>query len=119
MLYLIWITCIVSLVFAGILTKRILAQSTGTKKMMEIADAIQVGSQAYLKRQFKTIGIISLVIVLAIVGLYAALGQLAAGVRTALAFSFGALCSVIAGYVGMWVAVRANIRTAAAAQKSL
>ena len=87
--------------------------------MMEIADAIQVGSQAYLKRQFKTIGIISLVIVLAIVGLYAALGQLAAGVRTALAFSFGALCSVIAGYVGMWVAVRANIRTAAAAQKSL
>ena len=105
--------------FAGWLTKKILGQETGQKKMREIAEAIKVGSEAYLKRQSKTIAVISILLALLIAGAYSYVGQWQAGVRTAAAFLFGAFCSGIAAYLSMWIAVRANIRTAAAAQKSL
>ncbi len=108
-----------SLVFAGWLTRKILKQNTGPKKMRDIADAIRVGSEAYLRRQSKTISIIAVLLALVIAGAYAYVGQWQAGVRTAIAFIFGATCSGIAAYISMWIAVRANVRTAAAAQKSL
>ncbi|MBI4148607.1 sodium-translocating pyrophosphatase [Candidatus Woesearchaeota archaeon] len=119
LLWLIWIICIGTLVFAGVLARRIMAQDTGPKRMRDIADAIREGSHAYLKRQFKTISIIAFLIVVIIIGAYTAFGQWGHGVRTAVAFLVGAVCSAFAGYIGMWIAVRANIRTAAAAQKSL
>ncbi|MBI4017275.1 MAG: sodium-translocating pyrophosphatase [Candidatus Aenigmarchaeota archaeon] len=119
MLYIVWVICILSLGFAGWLTKNILKQDTGQKKMREIADAIRVGSEAYLRRQSKTIAVIAVLLAVLIAGAYSYVGQWQAGVRTAAAFLFGAFCSGIAAYFSMWVAVRANIRTAAAAQKSL
>lgn len=119
MLWIVWTICIISLLFAGFLAKKILSQDKGPKAMTDIADAIQQGAQAYLKRQFITISIISLIIVALILAAYAIVGQWNTGIRTAIAFVFGAVFSGIAGYLGMWIAVRANIRTAAAAQKSL
>ncbi|MFA5166450.1 MAG: sodium-translocating pyrophosphatase [Candidatus Paceibacterota bacterium] len=93
---------------------------TGTAKMQAISDAIKEGANAYLKRQNKTIVLISLVLaaVLAIFGMGGEAAG-AAGWQIAAAFLFGALCSVVAGYVGMWISVRANIRSAAGAQKGL
>lgn len=119
MLWIIWSICIVSLVFAGVLAKKILSQDKGPKAMQDIADAIRQGAQAYLKRQYTTIGMITIIIIALILGAYALAGNVNAGIRTAVAFVFGAVFSAIAGYLGMWIAVRANIRTAAAAQKSL
>ena len=102
------ISGIVALLFAGYLTFRIRREDIGTPKMKEIYDAIREGSKAYLKRQYKTISIIS--VILAVV-LYFVFGWL-----TAVAFIVGALFSIIAGYVGMDVATRANSRVAYAAR---
>jgi len=102
------ISGVIALLFAGYLTFRIRRENIGTPKMKEIYDAIREGSKAYLKRQYKTIGIISLI--LAVI-LYFVFGRL-----TAVAFIVGALFSIIAGYVGMDVATRANVRVAYAAR---
>ncbi|AKM84986.1 TPA: sodium-translocating pyrophosphatase [Patescibacteria group bacterium] len=101
----------VSVVYALGLTAWVLAQPTGTDKMMQIARAIQEGASAYLKRQYLTIAIVA--IVLAAI-LYWFLGWL-----TALGFLIGAVLSAIAGFIGMHISVRANVRTATAAEKGL
>src|SRR3989338_11535767 len=102
MLWIVWTICIGSLIFAGFLAKKLLSQDKGPKAMQDIADAIQQGAQAYLKRQFLTISLISLIIIGLIIGAYAFAGHLATGLRTAVAFVFGAVFSGIAGYLGMW-----------------
>ena len=97
--------------FGVYLTTEILKLPLGTPKMNAIADAIREGAQAFLKREYTTIGLLSLVIVI-ILGM-------TLGWMSGVAFAIGAFFSAIAGFIGMNVAVRANIRTAQAAKQGL
>ena len=105
----------------------VLRQDNGTAEMRQISDAIQEGAEAFLRRQYKTIATLSIALGALIYVLYAFFrrphpGEPAAAtlaLTTTLAFLFGAVCSGVAGVVGMYVAVRANIRTASAARSSL
>ncbi len=87
--------------------------------MQEIYEAIKKGANAFLKRQYKTIGIMAVVLALILYGVYALNGKLTAGLQVGLAFLLGAFLSGFSGLVGMWISVRSNIRTASAAQTSL
>src|SRR3989454_12057285 len=105
----------------------VLRQDTGTPEMRKISDAIQEGAEAFLRRQYRTIGLLSIALGALIYVLYAffrsphpdepAAATLA--LTTTLSFLFGAFCSGVAGLVGMYVAVRSNIRAASAARSSL
>ena len=101
----------VSVIYALGLSLWVLRQPTGSAKMMEIARAIQEGAVAYLKRQYTTIAIVA--VVLAVI-----LGW-GLGLTSALGFLVGAVLSGAAGFVGMHISVRANVRTAAAADRGL
>ncbi len=112
---------------AIILARNVLRRSTGTPKMKEIGDIIFKGAWAFLKRQYTTIAIYSVVIAIIIGVLVGILGgtevkgmsALDIGWRTGVAFLVGAICSGLAGFIGMYIAVKSNVRCAAAAQKSL
>jgi len=110
---------LVSLLFVGYLISYVLKQDTGNAKMQEIAAAIKEGANAFLKRQYRTIAIIGLLVAVGILLIYALSGNLELGVKTAVAFILGAFCSAFAGFVGMWISVRANIRTAAASTRDI
>jgi len=104
--------CGFSAVLYGIITSRqILTQSSGNDKMQEIARAIQEGAKAYLNRQYLTIGIVGLIIFILI--------WLIFDVYSAIGFLIGAFFSGAAGYVGMNISVRSNVRTTQAATSSL
>ena len=100
-----------AVLYSVVQTSVLLRKSPGNAKMQEIAAAIQEGAQAYLSRQYTTIGIVGLVI---LVAGYFLLGPLAAG-----GFLIGSVLSGAAGYAGMLISVRANVRTAQAASESL
>lgn len=104
-------TSILALGYGYFLTQRVLKIEEGSAKLKTIATAVREGASAYLNRQFKVV--IPIMIVLAIV-IALTLGQ-----GIAVTFLLGALFSAIIGYFGMWIAVRANVRTAHAAQKGL
>jgi K(+)-stimulated pyrophosphate-energized sodium pump len=118
---------VASLVVAFLLARHVLAAEQGKPEMQEIAAAIREGAEAFLARQYRTIGLLSLVAAVVIFGFYYVNRQIpnivAMGEGTAfkvtVSFLTGALCSAIAGFIGMYVSIRANIRTAAAAMSSL
>ncbi|MDE1151009.1 MAG: sodium-translocating pyrophosphatase [Micavibrio sp.] len=102
---------VLALVYGVLTTFQVVSSSAGNARMQEIAAAIQEGAQAYLNRQYLTIGLVGVAV--------AAILTYAIGVEPGIGFVIGAVLSGIAGYVGMNVSVRANVRTADAAQKGL
>ena len=111
---------LLAVAFAIFLAKDVLSRDTGTPAMQEVAQAIFEGAMAFLARQYRTIGIFALVTAVVLGVLLGWLeGKTSAGLYTAAAFLVGAACSAISGYIGMYISVRSNLRTAAAAQHSL
>ena len=109
--YLVLFCSIISLLYGAITCKSILSASEGSDKMKEIARAIQEGAQAYLNRQYGTISVVGVIIAIA---LYYGIGSL-----VSIGFILGAFLSGLAGYIGMFVSVRANIRTAEASKHGI
>jgi K(+)-stimulated pyrophosphate-energized sodium pump len=127
-LWLVLIISLLAIVFAVFLAKSVLKRGTGTAEMQAISNAIKEGAEAFLARQNKTIGTLAIAVALLLFVLYAFLRQgnsadpvdpMWLAIWTVISFALGATCSVVAGYIGMWVAIRSNIRTAAAAVNSL
>jgi K(+)-stimulated pyrophosphate-energized sodium pump len=100
-----------SIVYAAVTAQTVMAADAGSQRMQEIAAAVREGAQAYLRRQYITIAVVG-VIIFVVVGLL--LGWL-----VAVGFAVGAILSGVAGFIGMNVSVRANVRTAQAAMQSL
>ncbi len=109
---------ILALIFAAYMAWDVLRRDQGTPKMQEISNAIREGANAFLKRQYRTIGILAVVVAILIFAIYAYLGKWEYASKTAIGFIIGAFCSALAGIIGMMISVRANIRTAAAARIS-
>ncbi len=110
---------ILALLFAAYLTRQILKKDTGTPAMLDVSNAIKIGAEAFVKRQYTTIGILTIALAVIIYGVYAFLNQQSLGWKTSVAFLFGAFSSALAGIVGMWVSIRTNIRTSSAARRSI
>ena len=107
------ISSVVVILYGLVLAKKILKKNAGNEKMQSIANAIAEGAKAYLNRQYKTIFIIAIILFL-LIGLVPGLGW-----TSAFGFILGAILSALAGYVGMNVSVRANVRTAEAAKTGI
>ena len=118
-----------SLLVAWFLARWVLRRDVGTPAMQAISNAIKEGAEAFLRRQNRTIGILALLLAAVIFVLYGFVRghhdfdpvptTLSLAFWTTFSFLLGAGCSVFAGYVGMWISIRANIRTASAARTSL
>jgi len=105
------IIALISLVFAFFLIQTIKRAPSGSGKMIEISHAIREGAVAFLKRQYKTVGLVAVIIFLVLLFFF--------GIKTAAGFVVGALASAISGIIGMIVSTQANVRVAEAAKKGL
>jgi K(+)-stimulated pyrophosphate-energized sodium pump len=121
---------IAAILFAAYLARDVMARDTGTQAMVDVADTIREGADAFVKRQYTTIAALAVVAsviigaVIAVVETPAvadvpSLAGLPIGVLTAIAFLVGAGCSMLSGIIGMTISVRSNVRTASAARRSL
>ena len=131
---------VAAVLFALWLARDVLSRDTGTPEMQQVASLIFEGAMAFLKRQYSTIGIMTAIIAVVLVGVVSlvsdgvkeiklegttivygdvVMSSTKEGLLTGIAFIVGALCSAVSGYIGMYIAVRSNLRTAAAAQHSL
>ncbi len=110
------VIALLALAVAGVLVREVLAASQGTAKMQEIAKAVQEGAAAYLRRQFRTLGVFVVVIFFVLLLLPADTASIRWG-RSAF-FLVGALFSAVTGFTGMSLAVRGNVRVAAAARET-
>jgi len=117
LLYLAPLAGLFSLVFAGIFAKNVLKNDPGTPEMQEISSAIQEGAMAYLNRQYKTIAVVA--VILAVIIFIALPNENGLNTKTTIGFLVGAVSSALAGYIGMNVSVRANVRTANKAKEGL
>ncbi len=111
MLFLAIAAAVLAIIYGVVQTQRLMGASAGTEKMQEIASAIQEGANAYLKRQYTTIAIVGVVVCILI--------AVFLGWQVALGFAIGAILSGAAGFIGMLISVRANVRTTQAASTSL
>ena len=105
------ISGICALIFVAFLAKRVMKQSPGSEKMRDISDAIHEGSMAFMKREYSAILVFAIIM--------AAVLATFIGTSTAIAYVAGAICSSAAGFIGMNIATKANVRTAEAAKKSV
>jgi K(+)-stimulated pyrophosphate-energized sodium pump len=121
---------IIAILFAIYLARDVLARDTGTQAMQDVAGTIYEGATAFLRRQYTTIGILAVVgavVIGVVIGIVETadvadvpkLAGLPIGVLTGIAFLIGAACSMASGIIGMLIAVKANVRTASAARRSL
>ena len=121
---------IIAILFALYLARDVLARDTGTQAMQDVAGTIYEGATAFIRRQYTTIGILAVVgavVIGVVIGIVETAGVadvpklagLPIGVLTGIAFLIGAACSMASGIIGMLVAVKANVRTASAARRSL
>ena len=110
------VIAVLALGVAAILVREVLAADEGTDKMKEIAAAVQEGASAYLNRQFKTLSIFAVIVFFVLFVLPA--DTMSERVGRSIFFLVGAVFSAITGYMGMWLAVRGNVRVAAAAKDS-
>ncbi|EQD56726.1 Inorganic H+ pyrophosphatase, partial [mine drainage metagenome] len=113
---LIFLAAILALGYAGAQSYLVIRAEEGTEKMREISRAIREGAQAFLSREYKTVFLVGTVITILIaLGLYTSSNPFES-LKLALGFAVGAAGSALAGYVGMYVSVRANVRTAQVAR---
>jgi K(+)-stimulated pyrophosphate-energized sodium pump len=110
------LVALAALAVAGYLVREVLAAGEGTENMQSIAKAIQEGAAAYLQRQFRTLAVFAVVVFVVLFFLPA--DSQSERIGRSLFFIVGALFSAVTGYVGMWLAVRANVRVAAAARET-
>lgn len=111
LLYGVFFSGLMSLLYSALVTKRVFSLPVGNSSMMEIARAVQEGARAYLYRQYVTISAVGALVA---IGLFFFVGK-----HVALGFAIGAVLSGAAGYAGMSISVRANVRTAEAARSGL
>ena len=109
---------VIGLIFAIYQRNFVLAQDEGSARMRQIAAAIQKGAQAFLTREYRAVAILVLIVTVALV-ILSQVPDSGMSILTAVAFVCGALASGLSGYIGMYIAVRANVRTAQAASQSL
>ncbi|SHG09676.1 K(+)-stimulated pyrophosphate-energized sodium pump [Jatrophihabitans endophyticus] len=114
--YVIAVVAVLALVYAYVLVREVLAADTGTTSMQEISKAVQEGAAAYLNRQFRTLGLFSILVFALLLVLPVNEGGASVRIGRAIFFLFGAGFSAIVGYVGMTMATRANVRVASAAR---
>jgi K(+)-stimulated pyrophosphate-energized sodium pump len=111
---------VVALGLAMVLARMVIASDSGTAEMQVISNAIREGAEAFLKRQYQTIGVIALVLaVVVFVGYHLSPRTAPYAMKTVVSFLVGAICSGLAGFTGMYCSIRANIRAASAARTSL
>ncbi len=109
----------ISLLMAWVFTRQVLSADTGTAQMQEIAGAIKEGAEAFMKRQYKTIYIFCALLAIVLFFFYARTKTTPLAIKTVVSFLAGAVCSGLAGFSGMFVSIRANLRAASAARTSL